>query len=216
MQAIASLRPDCHLYPCSTVALPIIRVQTEVILQAFINGCWRDSGLDIVLFVEVKMLKTEENKWKEEEMKSYSNFQPKHITDQDKHIFSVWEWHCLSAVVTHSFCSVSPLQCFGAAVRPSFTFPHSGSAPQLAGLPLEEVQARMSWWLPVAVVPPFTLCYLPGTCLSGSRAGHCPSLLALQQPSPPTLLFLTRTGVLIRFTPWPPASANRNRLKLQN
>lgn len=104
-------------------------------------------------------------------------------------------------------------ECFGAAVRPSFTSPHPGSAPQLAGLPLQEVPASMGWWLPGAVVPPFILCHLPGTCLSGSRAGHCPFLLALQQPFPPTLLFLTWTGVLIFFTPWPPASANRNRLR---
>lgn len=100
-------------------------------------------------------------------------------------------------------------ECFGAAVRPFFTFLHPGSAPQLVGLPLQEVSAGMSWWLPGAEVPPFTLCHLPGICLSGSRAGHCPSLLTLRQPSPPTLLFLTRTGALIHFTPWPPANCQQ-------
>lgn len=111
MQAIASGRPDCHLYPCSTVALPIIRAQKEKPFFRHLlmeGGCQRNSGLDIVLFVERKMLKTEENKWNEEEMKPHSNFQPKHITDQDKHIFSVWECHCLSAVVTHSFLLYFP------------------------------------------------------------------------------------------------------------
>lgn len=111
MQAVASLRPVCHLYPYSTVALPVIGVLTEKSFCTHLlmeGGCRRDSGLDIVLFVEAKMLKTEENKWNEEEMKPYSNFQPKHIIDQDKHIFSVWEWHCLSAVVTHSFLLYFP------------------------------------------------------------------------------------------------------------
>lgn len=65
MQAAASLRPVCHLYPYSTVALPVIGVLTEKSFCTYLlmeSGCWRDSGLDIVLFVEAKMLKTEENK----------------------------------------------------------------------------------------------------------------------------------------------------------
>lgn len=70
------------------------------------------------------MLKTEENKWNEEEMKSYSNFQPKHITDQNKHIFGVWEWHCLSAVVTHSFLLYfSPLGVFWGSSQSLFHLP---------------------------------------------------------------------------------------------
>lgn len=56
-----------------------------------VDGCRRDSGLGIVLFVETKMLKVEENKLNEEEMKPHFNFQPKCITAQDKHIFRVWE-----------------------------------------------------------------------------------------------------------------------------
>jgi len=52
----------------------------------------------------------------------------------------------------------------------------------------------------------------PCICLAGSRAGRCPPLLTLQPFSPPTPLFLTLVGVSIRFTLWPAASANRNRL----
>lgn len=65
MQAVASLRPVCHLYPYSTVALPVIGVLTEKSFCTHLlmeSGCRRDSGLDIVLFVEAKMLETEENK----------------------------------------------------------------------------------------------------------------------------------------------------------
>lgn len=101
-------------------------------------------------------------------------------------------------------------ECFGAAVRPFFTFPHPGSAPQLDGLPLEEIPAIMSWWLPGAVVPPSSCAISRALACLGAELPT--ALLTLQQPSPPTLLFLTRTGVLLRFTPWPPASANRNRL----
>lgn len=52
----------------------------------------------------------------------------------------------LSVSCCHSlFSALYPhWEGLGAAVRPSFTFPHPGSAPQLAGLPLEVVVARSS------------------------------------------------------------------------
>lgn len=160
------------------------------------------------------MLKTEENKWTGEEMKPYSNFQPKHITDQDKHIFSVWEWHCLSAVVTHPFLLWFPtgsvLGQQSAPLSPSLT---QDQLLRCQGFHSRRSQAAWAGGCQEQQSHPSSCATSQAlACLEAELATALLSLLTLQEPSPPTLLFLTQTGALIRFTPWPPASANRNRL----
>lgn len=134
-------------------------------------------------------------------MKPHSHFQPTCITDQDKHIFRVWEQHYLSSLVTRSF-----LLCFP-------TGGVLGSSRTLLHLPLPRLSSSVCWvstaagpsqnGLGAAESSNPTLHPTPLGAAAASRAfawlGAEPNaaLLNLQPPSPTLPLFLTRVGVSI-------------------
>lgn len=136
-------------------------------------------------------------------MKPHSHFQPTRITDQDRHIFRVWEQRCLSSLVPRSFLLCFPTGGFfgqqSDSPPPSLAqaqllrvlgFHRSGSQPAWAGGCREQQSHPSS--------RSHRGCRrLPGVRLAGSRAGCCPPLLTLQPPSPLLPLFLTRVGVSV-------------------
>lgn len=123
MQAIASLRPDYHLYPCSTVALPITRVQTEksffrhLLMEGDARGilvwtlfylrrrkCWR-----------LKKISELERKWN---LILISNL---NILLTRINIFSVYGNDTVFQLLSLTlFCSVSPLGVFWGSSQPLF------------------------------------------------------------------------------------------------